>query len=96
MKEVYLVESENKNRAEMALKKDDLVSRGSITIRNAASLDMKEDGYFFLIDGSHEALKRAEEIMKGLGNKTKHRDAIIRKIEEQEDAAMEGFGNILG
>ena len=41
MKEVFLVSSENKNKAEMELKKDDLVSRGSITIRAAASLGIE-------------------------------------------------------
>ena len=96
MKEVFLVSAENKNRAEMELKKDDLVSRGSITIKSAASLGITEDGYFIVVDASHEALKRAEEIMKPLGAKYKHAKEVIEKIEEQENSAIEGFGNILG
>ena len=66
MKEVFLVSSENKNKAEMELKKDDLVSRGSITIRAAASLGIEEDGYFIVVDAPEEALKRAEGVMKEL------------------------------
>lgn len=96
MKEVFLVSSENKNKAEMELKKDDLVSRGSITIRTASSLGIKEDGYFIVVDASEEALKRAEEIMKELGKKYKDWKKVLEKIDEQEGSAMEGFGNILG
>ena len=96
MKEVFLVSSENKNKAEMELKKDDLVSRGSITIRAAASLGIEEDGYFIVVDAPEEALKRAEGVMKELGKKYKDGKKVLEKIEEQEDSAAEGFGNILG
>lgn len=96
MKEVFLVSSENKNRAETELKKDDLVSRGSITVRSAESLDMKEDGYFIVIDASEAAVARAEEILKELGTRYRDKDKVLRKIEEQESSAIEGFGNILG
>ncbi len=96
MKEVFLVSSENKNKAEMELKKDDLVSRGSITIRAASSLGIEEDGYFIVVDASEEALKRAEEIMKELGKKYKGGKKVLEMIDEQEGSAMEGFGNILG
>ncbi len=96
MKEVFLVSSENKNKAEMELKKDDLVSRGSITIRAASSLGIKEDGYFIVVDASEEALKRAEEIMKELGKKYNDWKKVLEMIDEQEGSAMEGFGNILG
>lgn len=96
MKEVFLVSSENKNKAEMELKKDDLVSRGSITIKTANSLGIEEDGYFIVVDASEEALKRAEEIMKDLGKKYKDWKKVLEMIDEQEGSAMEGFGNILG
>ena len=96
MKEVFLVSSDNKNKAETELKKDDLVSRGSITVRSAESLGIKEDGYFIVVDASEEAIKQAERIMKGLGKKYKDREEVIEKVEKQEDSAMEGFGNILG
>lgn len=96
MREVFLVSSENKNRAEMDLKKDDVVSRGSITIRAASSLDVKEEGYFIVVDAPEGAIKRAEEILKDLGKKYKGGEKVLQKIDEQESSAMEGFGNILG
>ncbi|MCX6815570.1 MAG: hypothetical protein NT120_01840 [Candidatus Aenigmarchaeota archaeon] len=96
MKEVFLVKSENKQKVEDLLKKDDVVSRGSITIKVPASLDIKEDGYFFILDVGEEAMKKAEELIKGIAEKYKNGKKVIEKVEEQEDSAMEGFGNILG
>ena len=96
MKEVLLVKSENKQKVEDLLKRDDVVSRGSITIKTPAALDIKEDGYFFILDAQPETLKRAEELTKGLAEKYKNAKNVIEKLEEEEDRAIEGFGNILG
>jgi hypothetical protein len=96
MKVVYLIKHENKNKAELLLKGDDLVNRGSITIKEPSSIDMKEDGVFFILDASEAALKRAEELLKGLGEKYKHKEKVIKAVEEQENTAISGFGNILG
>lgn len=94
--EVFIVGSENKNKAEMLLRSDDLISRQSITVRLATALGIKEDGYFILIDGSDESVKKAEELLKGVAEKYKNRETVIEKIKEQEDSAIEGFGNVLG
>jgi hypothetical protein len=59
-------------------------------------LDMKEDGYFFILDMSAEAMKRSEELTKGLAERYKNSREVIRRVGEQEDSAIEGFGNILG
>lgn len=96
MKIVYLIKSENKNKAEIALKTDEIVNRGSITIKEPSSLDIEEDGVFFILDASEAALKRAEELLKDFGTKYKHGEKVIKAVEEQENAAMSGFGNILG
>jgi hypothetical protein len=96
MKEVFLVKSDNKQKVEDLLKRDDIVSRGSITIKAPASLDIKEDGYFFILDMNETAIKRAEELIKGLAEKYKHPEKVILAVNEQEAAAIEGFGNILG
>jgi len=96
MKEVFLVKSENKQKVEDLLKKDDVVSRGSITIKVPASLDMKENGYFFILDMQEPAMKRAEELIKNLAEKYKEKEKVIKKVEEQENSAIEGFGNIVG
>lgn len=96
MKEVFLVSAENKSKAEDALKKDDVISRGSIVIREAGSLGIKKDGYFIILDVSEEAMKKAEELLKELAEKYDKKDEVLSKIQEQEDSAIQGFGNILG
>ena len=96
MKEVFLVPSENKDKAEAALRGDDLVGRQSIIVRSAPYLDIDEEGYFIIIDGSEAAISRAHELLDKLAKKYEHKDKVIKKVQEQEDAAIEGLGNILG
>jgi hypothetical protein len=76
---------------------DDTVSRQSIVIRDAHSLDIKEDVSYLKIEGSPEGLKRAEELAKELGMTKlpeKKAQTIHEKIKEQEDAAATGMGMI--
>jgi len=96
MKEVFLVKEENKNKVETILKKDDKISRGSIIIRQARSLEIDEDGYFVILDNDEEAIKRAEELLKDLAKKYEDKESVLKKLEEQENSAIEGLGAILG
>ncbi len=96
MKEVYFVSKENKSKAEDALKKDDSVSRGSITLKESSTLGMKEDGFFIILDASEQALKKAGELLKDIAEKYEKKEDVLEKIQEQENSAIEGFGNILG
>lgn len=90
MQTVFEVTKENKNKVENIIKKDDLLSRQSITIRNI------EDKFYFLIDGSEEAIQRAKEILKDIAKEAENKDEIIIKIKEEEEQALIGFGSILG
>ncbi|MFH0832492.1 MAG: hypothetical protein V1900_02090 [Candidatus Aenigmatarchaeota archaeon] len=96
MEEVFLVKSEEKSKAELALRGDDLVGRQSITIKLASALGMKEDGYFIIVNGSDEAMKKVKELLKGIAEKYKDKENVLKKVAEEEDIAIEGFGNILG
>ncbi|MBI5347152.1 MAG: hypothetical protein HZB66_00935 [Candidatus Aenigmarchaeota archaeon] len=96
MREVFLVATENRRKAEELLKKDEIVNRGSITMRSAASLEIKEDGYFIVVDAPEKAIKKAHELLKGIAVSYKNKEKVLGVIDEQENAAIEGFGNILG
>ena len=96
MREVFLVAAENKSKAEDLLRRDDEVSRGSITLKSPGSLDMDEEGYFIIIDASDERIKKAEHLLHGLATKYSHQEKVLEKIDEQENSAIEGFGSILG
>jgi hypothetical protein len=77
--------------------KDDLVSRQSITTRDANSLDIKGDATYLKIEGSIDGLKKAEEMAKELGFKKladKKAKNINEKIEAQDDSAATGMGMI--
>jgi len=77
--------------------KDDLVSRQSIVIREANSLDIKKEVSYLKVEGSTEGLKRAEELAKELGMKKlpdKKAKKVDDKIKEQEDSAATGMGMI--
>jgi hypothetical protein len=77
--------------------KDDLVSRQSITTRDANSLDIKGDATYLKIEGNIEGLKKAEEMAKELGFKKltdKKAKNINEKIEAQDDSAATGMGMI--
>ncbi len=96
MQEVFLVKAENKQKAEDIAKKDEVINRGSISLKQPSALGIKEDGFFLIIDAQPEAVKRAEELLKGVAEKYKNKENVLKKIKEEEDKAIEGLGNILG
>ncbi len=76
---------------------DDVISRQSIVIREANSLEIKGAVSYLKIEGSAEGLKRAEELAKELGLKKlpdKKAKKLDEKIKEQEDSAATGMGMI--
>ncbi|KAA0011579.1 MAG: hypothetical protein FE041_04225 [Thermoplasmata archaeon] len=94
---IFEIEKENEKIID-EVKKDDLVSRQSIWTRDAKSFGMEENVVFLKIEGSEEAIKRAEEL---LGDKAKklekeRKDKINAKFVEDEDMASQGMGFIFG
>ena len=96
MREVFEVSADNKSKAEELLKKDEEINRGSITLKTAASLDIDEDCYFIILDAPHENVEKAKKLLHEIAKPYKHTQKVLDKLDEQEDAAIEGFGNILG
>ncbi len=94
-KVVFLVSNENKGKAEQALKQDDDINRGSISVRQCGSLDIDEDGYFIIVDLNDETLKKAKKKLKDLATIYEKKDDVLKKLEDEEEA-LGGFGNILG
>ncbi|MFQ5920011.1 MAG: hypothetical protein ACE5I4_08235 [Thermoplasmata archaeon] len=77
---------------------DDLISRQSVTLRDARSLGVDRDGMLVFIQGDATAIERfaslAEEAAERLGeDEAASLRAILRK--EEEDAA-EGVGLLFG
>ena len=98
MKRIFFIPKDKYMKVKNGLLTDDAVSRQSIDFRDNVSLGLKDDGYYLIIEGSEQALKKAAEIMgtdaKELKGKEMH--SIEEAIMKQEDSAMSGFGNIFG
>lgn len=96
----YAIFSVNKSQASKINKilKDDLVSRQSISIRDASALNIDKDVRYVLIEGTDEAIKKAEELFKDTGTKEGEEEAknIYNKIKSEESDVAQGVGLIFG
>jgi hypothetical protein len=94
---IFEVKKEDSGKILNTIIKDDLISRQSITTRDASSLEIKGEATYLKIEGSGDALKKAEKIAKELGfkklDKKKAKD-VNAKIDAQEDSAASGIGMI--
>jgi len=80
--------------------RDDIISRQSITTRDAKSLGLKGSHFFVKIEGATEAIKKAEKIVKetDMGERLTGKEAkkIDTKLKKEEESASEGMGMIFG
>jgi hypothetical protein len=93
---IFEVKKEDSGKINTVVK-DDLVSRQSITTRDASSLDIKGESTYLKIEGSEDGLKRAKELAKELEFKQlgdKQSKEINEKISAQDDSAASGIGMI--
>jgi len=80
--------------------KDDLVSRQSITTRDASVLGEMGEVRYVLIEGTKDGIKTARELFKskkvGKALPAKKAKEVREKIKEQEESAAQGMGLIFG
>jgi len=98
MKIVFNISTDKRAEAENLVRADDVINRQSIIIRAAESLGISglEKCYIMIIDGSEQAVQQAKELLKDKAEIIDDSRAIIEKIKEEEDNAVQGFGNIFG
>lgn len=94
---VFSVEDENlkKVRDLVGIGEDSIV-RQSLIFRDNRALGLDKEGDYLMIDGSEEACKEAQKRLKDLAEELEgeEKETVIKKIEEMENSAMEGFGGI--
>lgn len=95
MKEVWLVKSENKNKVENIVKSDDIISRHSIMFRDLNAMNLG-NGYALIIDAPDDVIERVENLCKGLIEKFDKKDKVLEIISDEDEKAINGFGNIFG
>jgi hypothetical protein len=96
----YAIFSVEKSQASKINKilRDDLVSRQSISVRDASALNIDKDVRYVLIEGTEEALKKADELFSEVGTKENEEEAknIYNKIKSEESDVASGVGFIFG
>ena len=80
------------------LLKDDLVSRQSVTVREARSLGLPGTDLCVLVEGSEAAVSRAVELLKGIAEPLggPEADGVYRRFRTQDEEAASGMGFIFG
>ena len=95
---IFEVPSEQQSKINNLIK-EDIISRQSILTRDAKALNIDKDVSYVKIEGSEDAIKKAEELAEELEFKKldeKEASEINDKIREQEDSAADGMGMIFG
>jgi len=76
---------------------DDVVSRQSVTVRDAKSLGLKGDSRYVVVEGSEAAVARATELLKGIPPlKGAEAEDVYRRFRSQDEQAASGMGLIFG
>jgi hypothetical protein len=90
---IFSIPSTKRTELDAALK-DDIVSRQSQKVRDAASMGGPGDSVYVLIEGSTEGVARANELLKPLGTALPPAEgtALHQKFRDEEDAASAGMG----
>ena len=94
---VFSIDNEHKGKIR-DVTSDDLISRQSITQRDASALKIEKEVQILVIEGEDDALARARELLKDIGeeqDEAKSQD-ILEKLKGEEEGAAEGVGFIFG
>jgi hypothetical protein len=73
---------------------DDVLSRQSQKVRDAKAVGGPTDAIYVLLEGSAEAMKRADELLSSVGSKLPAAEAetLYRKFKDEEESASAGMG----
>lgn len=87
---IYRITKDKASKATNAVYQDNIVSRQSITIRDARVLGIEADERILLIEGSPEALTQADTILKELAVKEPEENSkkIYEKFKEEENVIL--------
>ena len=90
---VFSVASSRRTELDAVLR-DDIVSRQSQKLREASALGGPADTLYVLVEGSADAVRRAETLLGPVGTRlpAAEGEALYRRFKEEEDAASQGMG----
>ncbi|MCI4353060.1 MAG: hypothetical protein L3K14_06700 [Thermoplasmata archaeon] len=90
---IFQLPNDRRAQLDEALR-DEVVARQSHKLRDAATLGGPSGHLFILIDGSVEAVARAETLLQEIGTKlpAKEGEALRTRLQEEDEAASVGMG----
>ena len=94
---IFSVDNEKRNKIKEIIS-DDLISRQSITTRDAKAIKIEKEVQFVLIEGDDQAIEKAKELFQEIGTVIDSAEAeeIYQKLKEDEQGAAAGVGFIFG
>ncbi|MFQ5986873.1 MAG: hypothetical protein ACE5KQ_05895 [Thermoplasmata archaeon] len=97
MDAVFLFPKEAAARSREVLE-DDLISRQSVTLRDARSLGMERDGTLVFIQGDVAAIQRFEALVENAAERLAEGEAasLTTRLRKEEEDAAEGVGLLFG
>jgi hypothetical protein len=75
---------------------DDILSRQSLTIRDARHFGVPGDHVFLFVEGTEPGLLRADAVLLEIGERAPEGDVLYQMMKEEEDAAASGLGSVFG
>jgi hypothetical protein len=90
---LFLVPSAKRTELDAVLR-DDLLSRQSQKIRDAKAIGGPVDSTYVLLEGSADAMKRADELLGAVGTKlpAAEGESLYQRFKDEEDSASVGMG----
>lgn len=92
---VYTLPARERARLEAALG-DDILSRQSITLRDARHFGHPGDALYVFIEGSEQGVYRADELLGAIAQRAPDETALLQRLKAEEDDAATGLGSIFG
>ena len=90
---IFTVPSTKRSELDAVLK-DDVLSRQSQKLREAAAVGGPAGALYVLLEGSADAIRRADELLAPVGTKLAPNEAepLYHRFKEEEEAASSGMG----
>lgn len=75
---------------------DDILSRQSLTIRDARHFDQPGEVVFLFVEGTEAGIMRADAMLLDFAERAPNAAELHQKLKDEEDAAAAGLGSIMG
>lgn len=75
---------------------DDILSRQSLTIRDARHFGVPGDFVYLFVEGTEAGIFRADAVLLEFGERAPNGDVLYQMLKAEEDEAASGLGSVFG